>query len=219
MKFSEAQSENYFELCKYRLKNVYLTWVEQFLDIIEQNINTDIKLSINDIGCNLGQFYKGLKRRGFSKNIEYNGLDYSEKYLSEAKIFFPEISKNFIHLDISDKEPPNCNISVASATFEHIPNYIDALNNTFKTTENLFLLRTFLSEVYDKQNVKIKEGNSYPVQQFSFYDICSIAKENNFSTEIIRDRFTDSLPAPVGSKDGENIIIRTFYICKFTPIK
>ena len=219
MKFSKAQSDNYFELCKYRINNVYLTWVEQFLDIIEQNINTNTKLSINDIGCNLGQFYKGLKRRDFRKNIKYNGFDNSEKYLAEAKKTFPEIKKNFKYHDISEKTPPNCNISVASATFEHIPNYIDALNNTFKKTKDLFLLRTFLSENYDKQNVKIKDGNSYPVQQFSYYDICSIAKENDFSTEMIRDKFTDSLPMPVGSRTGENIIIRTFYICKFIPNK
>ena len=38
MKFSQAQSEAYFELCKYRMKNVYLTWVEQFLDLIEEEI-------------------------------------------------------------------------------------------------------------------------------------------------------------------------------------
>ena len=40
----------------------------------------------------------------------------------------------------------------------------------------------------------------------------------NFYTEIIRDRFTDSLPSPVGNRTGENIIMRTFYICMFKPI-
>ena len=63
MKFSQAQSEAYIELCKYRIKNVYLTWVEQFLDLIEDNIDTSIEFCINDIGCNLGLFYKGLMRR------------------------------------------------------------------------------------------------------------------------------------------------------------
>ena len=50
MKFSQAQSEAYFELCKYRMKNVYLTWVEQFLDLNEDNIDTSVEFCINDIG-------------------------------------------------------------------------------------------------------------------------------------------------------------------------
>ena len=219
MKFSQAQSEAYFELCKYRIKNVHLTWVEQFLDLIEDNIDTSVEFCINDIGCNLGQFYKGLRRRKFCKNVEYYGLDNSEKYLKEAKIIFSDIKSNFININICETSPPfKCNVSISSATFEHLNNYTKALTNTFQTTKNLFLLRTFLSESYDNENLSIKGGNNYPVQQFSFHEICSIAKENNFYTEIIRDRFTDSLPSPVGNRTGENIIMRTFYICIFKPI-
>jgi len=106
MKFSQAQSEAYFELCKYRIKNVYLTWVEQFLDLIEDNIDTSIEFIINDIGCNLGQFYKGLKRRNICKKVEYYGLDNSEKYLKEAKIIFPDIKSNFININICETPPP-----------------------------------------------------------------------------------------------------------------
>ena len=39
MNFEEAQSNEYLNLIKYRLNNVYLTWVEQILDIINEKLS------------------------------------------------------------------------------------------------------------------------------------------------------------------------------------
>ena len=62
--FQDSQNQEYLELCIDRAKNVELTWVEQFLDIIFDSFNSGEQLRLNDIGCNLGQFWKGLKKRG-----------------------------------------------------------------------------------------------------------------------------------------------------------
>jgi len=62
--FQESQDKEYLELCIHRAKNVDLTWVEQFLDIIFDSVASDNQLRVNDIGCNLGQFWKGLKKEG-----------------------------------------------------------------------------------------------------------------------------------------------------------
>ena len=58
--FHESQDKEYLDLCIYRAKNVYLEWVEQFLDIIHENVKLDGTKTLNDIGCNVGYFWKGL---------------------------------------------------------------------------------------------------------------------------------------------------------------
>lgn len=62
--FQESQNKEYLQLCIDRAKDVELTWVEQFLDIIFDKVDHARQLRLNDIGCNLGQFWKGLKKRG-----------------------------------------------------------------------------------------------------------------------------------------------------------
>lgn len=53
--FEKSQEDGYLDLCISRVRNEYLTWVEQLLDIVE-NENYEGGLKINDIGCNVGQF-------------------------------------------------------------------------------------------------------------------------------------------------------------------
>lgn len=67
--FQESQNKEYLELLIDRARNVDLTWVEQFLDIIFDSVDSERQLRLNDIGCNLGQFWKGLKKRGVIFNI------------------------------------------------------------------------------------------------------------------------------------------------------
>ncbi len=96
--FQESQNKEYLELCIDRTKNVELVWVEQFLDVIFNSVNSEKQLRLNDIGCNLGQFWKGLKKRG--GNIKYRGYDFEEIYLDQARKLFPEISNKLFRFDI-----------------------------------------------------------------------------------------------------------------------
>ena len=68
--FQEAQDNEYLKLCIHRAKSIYLTWVEQFLDIISENVDINKKLRLNDVGCNLGQIWKGLKKRDWASRID-----------------------------------------------------------------------------------------------------------------------------------------------------
>jgi len=103
--FQKSQNDKYLEKCVNRVKNKYLTWVEQFLDIISDNVDLNKKLKLNDIGCNLGQFWKGLKNRGMNR-IDYNGFDFEEVYLKKAINIFPELSDKLDLLDITNTPPP-----------------------------------------------------------------------------------------------------------------
>ena len=204
--FQESQDKEYFSLCVHRAKKTYLVWVEQFLDIISENADMNTTLKLNDIGCNLGQFWKGLKRRDFV-NIDYNGFDYEEMYVEEAKNIFPEVSEKFNFLDIEKTTPPQCDITVCSATLEHMEYLQPSLENMLESTDKLFLLRTFLGEIPLKSlRMKKNAKTYYNIHQFSFNEIMLSFHKLGFSSKILRDLYTDSMPSYIG-----NGVIRTFY--------
>jgi len=204
--FQESQDKEYFSLCVHRAKKTYLVWVEQFLDIISENADMNTTLKLNDIGCNLGQFWKGLKRRDFV-NIDYNGFDYEEMYVEEAKNIFPEVSEKFNFLDIEKTTPPQCDITVCSATLEHMEYLQPSLENMLGSTNKLILLRTFLGEIPLK-SIRMKKNAKtyYNIHQFSFNEIMLSFHKLGFSSKILRDLYTDSMPSYIG-----NGVIRTFY--------
>ena len=206
--FQESQNKEYLDLCIERAKNVELTWVEQFLDIIFNSVDPEDQLRVNDIGCNLGQFWKGLKNRRGGDNIQYFGYDSEGVYLEEAKKIFPEISKKLSQLDITQEKPPDCDITVCSATLEHLEYLQPGLDNMLQSSKKLLLLRTFLGEGALK-SIRMKEGAKtyYNIHQFSFSEIFSSFERNGFSSRVIRDRYTDSMPNYL-----DNGIIRTFFI-------
>ena len=88
--FQNTQNKTYLDIITYRVQNDYLTWCEQFLDLIESNLMLPgSQYLINDIGCNAGQFYKSLKRRNLK--AVYRGFDIEQAYLDIAKATFPEL--------------------------------------------------------------------------------------------------------------------------------
>jgi len=206
--FQESQNKEYLELCIDRARNIDLTWIEQFLDIIFDSVDSERQLLLNDIGCNLGQFWKGLKKKGWGDNIQYFGYDSEEVYLEEAKKIFPEISKKLFQFDITQGKPPDCDITVCSATAEHLEYLQPGLDNMLQSTKGLFLLRTFLG-VEALKSISMKEGAKtyYNIHQYSFSEILLSFERNGFSSRVIRDRYTDSMPNYL-----DNGIIRTFFI-------
>ncbi len=212
--FQESQNKEYLELCIDRAKNVELTWVEQFIDIIFNSVDSERQLRLNDIGCNLGQFWKGLKKR-VGGNIQYFGYDLEEIYLDQAKKIFPEISKKLFKLDIAREKPPDCDITVCSATLEHLEYLQPGFDNILQSTKQLLLLRTFLGE-NPLKSIRIKEGAKtyYNIHQFSFSEIFLSLERSGFTSKVIRDRYTDSMPYYIG-----NGIIRTFFIVAGNKVK
>lgn len=171
-----TQNEEYLNLIKTRLNQPKLKWVDQFVDIINYFFKDNIKekIIINDIGCNVGHFYRGITDIKISKNIVYNGYDISKTYIDIAKKHFS--SDAFEILDISKEAPKECNISVISATLEHIPDSNVAMDNLFNSTTDIILLRTFLgeSELNDECQ-KSDSQESYIIKQFVLENLLRIA--------------------------------------------
>lgn len=209
--WQHTKSEAYIESVEQRLLNVSLTWVEQFLDIIAER-NVEIPASINDFGCQSFQFYKGLKSRLL--DFDYHGYDLEAKYVEIGLRVFPELVDKYSLMDISTSQPQRASdISVMSATLEHILDYRSALKNILTHTNRLVILRTFLG---DKTHCSIARENGAPhdylIYEFSFSEIMGIFDELGFTTSIIRDRYTDSMPKYLSHEYATKGIVRTQYV-------
>ena len=194
-----------------RAKNVDLIWCSQVISILEKYNWNLKKISINDIGCNYGQLYKELKRRNLQDKYDYFGYDYDDNFMEIGKKNFPEIKEKFIKLDIEKNTPKISEISICSATFEHLDNPFSTLKNILSTTSQLMILRTFVgSENIDfvQKDKKIVE-NPYNINQFNLFDLSEIFFEYNFDFCCLKDEATKSLIYEVGKSTS---VFRKFYI-------
>lgn len=92
--WQHTQNSDYVKLIRDRIENVDLTWVKQFLDIINHEADTSNRISIKDIGCQSFQFYKQIKKNKLP--YDYYGYELDESYVKIGLEYFPELKKIFI---------------------------------------------------------------------------------------------------------------------------
>jgi SAM-dependent methyltransferase len=202
------QDEDYLILALQRLNedSPPLHWCAQFLSIIhDQFRGSSAPLSIHDIGCNVGHFCRVLPE--LTHEVTYRGYDISETYLGLARERHPH--HNFALLDIATDQPgQKADISIISATLEHIEQWEAALVNILASTKQQVLLRSFFgmqpaSDMYKK----VQAAHPYLIRQFTFEQVASAAENQGFSTRFLRDWATDSIPQYLGCG-----VTRTQYI-------
>jgi SAM-dependent methyltransferase len=193
---AQTQNYEYLRLSSQRLSEPPLIWVNQFTQIINDYIGEKKgKFVINDIGCNVGHFARNVEL--INSDIAYRGIDISKTYLEIAKHHFPKL--DFFIEDFAQKELKisqfNCDISVVSATLEHIDDYEQFLSNIFKTTSQMILIRTFVGET-SEMDYCLKEGatQSYLIRQFVLSDLVNKDFNKDWLFEEIVDEATLSKP-------------------------
>ena len=174
-----TQNEKYLQLCIRRLDEPILTWVNQITKMIPQD-----NITVNEIGCNVGHFYRGIQ----NKNITYRGYDVSKTYLDIAKQRFGE---HFYELDITSQTPELADITIVSATLEHLENYEEALKNIFISTTNKVIIRTFIGH-RKKTNYRLKPESKEPyvIHQFTKKQL----NPHKIPLTVIKDEATKSKP-------------------------
>jgi hypothetical protein len=202
------QDEDYLRLSIRRLEDDSppLDWCMQFADTIRKRLFPwEGRLSLHDIGCNVGHFCRVLN--GLGGDVEYLGYDISETYLAIARTKYP--ANKFNSLNVEKNKPSSLgDVSIVSATLEHIDDWSSALHHVLSTTSRLVLLRSFFgSEVQCDHYKKSGANQSYMIRQFTFQEVAELAAGLGFSTQFIRDRATDSVPQYLGCG-----IIRTQYV-------
>ena len=207
-----TQNNEYLKLSSQRLSEPPLIWVNQFTQIINDFIGKNKgKYAINDIGCNVGHFARNVEL--INSDIAYRGIDISKTYLEIAKHHFPKL--DFFIEDFAQKELNifqfESDISVVSATLEHIDDYEQFLSNIFKTTSQMVLIRTFIGET-SEMDYCLKEGatQSYLIRQFVLSDLVNKNFNKDWLFEEIIDEATLSKPKVIC-----NSITRSQQILKF----
>lgn len=177
-----TQNKEYLKLCVQRLDEPILIWVNQIAKMLPDNI------SVNEIGCNVGHFYRGIQ----NKNITYKGYDISKTYLDIATQRFGE---HFHQLDITKQTPETVDVTVVSATLEHLENYDEALRNIFLSTRKRIIIRTFVGH-RSKTNYRLKPESKEPyvIHQFTKKQL----NPYNIPLTIIKDEATGSKKYNVG---------------------
>jgi 2-polyprenyl-3-methyl-5-hydroxy-6-metoxy-1,4-benzoquinol methylase len=207
-----TQNDEYLKLSSQRLSEPPLIWVNQFTQIINDFIGENKgKYVINDIGCNVGHFARNVEF--INSDIAYRGIDISKTYLEIAKHHFPKL--DFFIEDFAQKELNifqfESDISVVSATLEHIDDYEQFLSNIFKTTRQMVIIRTFIGET-SEMDYCLKEGatQSYLIRQFVLSDLVNKNFNKDWLFEEIIDEATLSKPKVIC-----NSITRSQQILKF----
>ena len=210
--WQHTQNSDYLKLIRDRMENVDLTWVSQFLDIIKNEFYTNEKISLKDVGCQSFQFYKQIKKNKLP--YEYYGYELDESYVKIGLEFFPELKKYFFLGDFTKQEKiKQTDISLCSATIEHVDNWNVFLEKMLSSTNKLGIIRTFLGENTIRKTVRTVDATTdYPIWQFGFEDFLNAIDKLGWKPEIRRDIFTDSLP--IYKSYGVDIaaVVRTQYI-------
>ena len=189
----ETQNSDYLDVSEKRLTEPPLIWVNQFTEIINSKFGTSQKIKINDIGCNVGHFARNINE--LKSNVDYRGIDISDVYLNIAKQKFPEL--RFENQDFSSKELNRekfkCDISIISATLEHIQNYKHFLKNIFSSTQKLVLIRTFIGDESRKEYCQKENAlKPYLIRQFKKEQLVNQVFNKEWAVEFHEDKATES---------------------------
>ena len=189
----ETQNSDYLDVSEKRLTEPPLMWVNQFTEIINSKFETSQKIRINDIGCNVGHFARNINE--LKSNVDYRGIDISDVYLNIARQKFPEL--RFENQDFSSKELNRekfkCDISIISATLEHIQNYKHFLKNIFSSTQKLVLIRTFIGDESRKEYCQKENAlKPYLIRQFKKEQLVNQVFNKEWAVEFHEDKATES---------------------------
>ena len=191
----QTQNGDYLDLAVKRLSSPILIWVDQITGLINENLENigNKVIRINDIGCNVGHFYRNIDK--INRKVSYTGFDISDTYLEIGRSHFPKAY--FVNEDVGsnnfDTAKYLCDISVISATLEHIEDYEYFLKNIFESTKLFVILRTFIGEE-SLEDYCLKPGasHSYLIRQFMFEDLKDKSFNLDWEYEVIQDKATES---------------------------
>lgn len=184
---SEVFGLKLLRLYENRIKNIRLTWCDQVCNLLWHYKFS--KSSIKDIGCNTFQLYKSLKFFNFKG--KYYGYDIDQKFIDIGLKYFPELKKFYKCANAEDIKLRKTEVSVVSATLEHVDNPKKILKNIINSTSKIIILRTFFGLNKQKTIEYKKTKKPYYINRFSFHEINNFFRKNKFSTSFILDEATN----------------------------
>ena len=200
------------DLYNYRAKNVDLIWCDQVINLLQEITNKNENYSTNDIGCNYGQVYKEIKRKKLEKKFSYHGYDIDDKFISIAREHLPELKNKIQVLDIEKETPSSVQITICSATFEHLDDPDKSLSNIFDSTTEYIILRTMIGS-NDKRFIQSDSrfvNQPYNINQYGLFEMSEKFFERGFNLTCIPDHATNMSKKYEVSK--ESGVMRQMYV-------
>lgn len=101
--------------------------------------------TVLDTGCGMGHFYPILLKE--TPEVDYHGIDNSEKMLKKAHEFFPEETFRFTNGDIYDlSEFPIYDSVVSISVLMHLPEIEEPIKQMWSRTEKELIIETRVDE-------------------------------------------------------------------------
>lgn len=203
-----TQDEEYLRLVTDRLGGPPLRWVAQIVDMVAGEVGSGAPpVSVNDVGCNVGQLLKGFREVPGAPEVDYLGLDCSDTYLEVGRRWFPEAT--FGLLDVIVERPPrDAEVSVCSATLEHCDDWRAALGHILASTRRAAYVRTFLSDRHEADWYEKVGSEPYIIHAFTSEELTTVADAEDFELTLVDDEATGNEMRDLGCG-----ISRAFRIC------
>lgn len=160
-----------------------------------------------------GQLYKEILRRNLSSKYDYRGYDYDQNYINIGLKNFKDLKYKLNVLDIEKQTPIESDITICSATYEHLDQPDIALANLFKSTKECLILRTMVGSenIFFEQTSEKYVDKPYNINQFNLYDLAIKFFKNGFNFNCIQDCATkNSSTYEVGK--GSKVFRKIFII-------
>lgn len=95
--------------------------------------NLDKKKDVLEIGCSTGYYSEIFKRAGL--NVKYQGCDYSEEFIKQARIKYPETPFKLTDATDLDYGDAEFDIVISGCCILHIIDYNKAISETARVTK------------------------------------------------------------------------------------
>lgn len=189
--WQETQNDDYLQLIKSRAVGIELVWVQQMFEIFLKRGGV---LSVKDIGCQAFSVYKYIKTH--SVNIEYFGYEIEYEYVKIGLSLFPELSDKITIGDFSLIESVvETDLTVISATLEHVDVWGQFLKKALLSTRKTLYLRTFVGgKTVRSEGLLPGAIRPYTIWEFGLKDLLYQIESSGFNVEIRRDEYTMSEP-------------------------
>lgn len=183
-----------------------LVWPKQARRILMPFLHS--RVTIVDAGCATGYAYNAFA----DFDPFYTGIEFAPERLEAAKSWHASNPRvKFLEHDFVLAPIPTSGETVlCSATLEHCPTLMPALEHLALATEKVLYLRTFLgnTEILAKSP---KIPNLY-INQYAISDVLIYLNQRGFKTQMYRDEYTRSLPYYISG------VVRCFYIILATRV-
>lgn len=100
--------------------------------------------SVLDVGCGNGVMFEMIREKGL--NLEYLGIDVTEKLLRVARELFPADARRFRRMSLYDvkKLRRRFDAVMCRHVLEHLPDYVPAVQHLYSCAEKKLILVFFL---------------------------------------------------------------------------